>query len=715
MEIASPLIDKFLPGDILSRISESELSTENKTLGVLCFYSAFNYFIKQNLFDGSVSDADSKHGQIQRHICTFLAGDDRLLFDNLHVLIANDEFIFKPMSNAANERLIEIGTRCCNKAIFPFAANKPKSADFIVTVASSFERVYRRLHPMWQVDASGRCVTATTLLLNELILLSGVGRWDLCASLCTLALEVMCLNTFQLRYLPLSDADKADPTHYITRGIFWCASFFYDTIRRGWDKEDDLCACIDAALDAYVLRSNEVMANRGVYSARVDAVFNRVQIKQETLTRLHRFLQTFHPSRDATIRKLVQNAAWLESKAVEAFGMSAADVDTFREYTQFISITVELLEAEYTDAAPSVINPLPAQPNIAAVVARLFGEEDVPSDEERRKKKKKSRNQRQRVAREKHAAELARILDEVCEQVANEVAAEAAEERRQWLEARFQLDVQAADHRIRRIVEARRAQERLAAARSSVSDQVRSGALPASFVLDLLDGLLSEEEIAQRAYADVLWQVRMGRLPRAYLLELARLAFPAMENMLEPAPLECFVCMQPMDLRHLGAGYLVCCDGGSFACADCIATHAASDRHPLRMERRIVDLAVCVRHGLRLGEVDVDPVVPGVAEEMAARARLEVMRQLRMTGTLPNAFLQDLVRGEFPVMERMLGPTMRCGACMQPLRAPGVGYLVCCELFACQQCIHAHAHPPRVETQLVALTASLRRHLRLDD
>lgn len=742
MEIASPLIDKFLPGDILSRISESELNAENRTLGLLCFYSAFNCFVKNNLFSELV-DPDSKHGQIQSHISAFLAGDDRLLFDSLHVLLEPEGYTILSLSGIASERLVGIGSLCCNKALYPFAVNKPKHPDFIVAVASSFQRVLQRMHPMWQADGY---VPVSTLLVKEIVQFSGDGQWELCASLSLLALEVVCINVYRLQYSLLSDTDKADAGHYATRAMFWCASFFYDMLRRGWDKEDDLNAWIDTTLDMYMLKNNET--SRGVYLERVNAVVNRVLVKQETLTQLHRFLQTFNPPRDETVLKLMHDAAWLEAMAVEAIDMSEEDIDTFREYTQFISITVELLEAECTDVAPSAIVTPPAAtapplPGIAAAVAQAFGEEvdhhdvlwgeeedDTIASPDRRKRKKKSRNQRQRIAREKHMAELALILGDVCDQVANEIAAEAAEEQRRWMAERSLLDERAANYRIQRTIEIRKERERVAAAhraQQTVLDQMRAGVLPTSFVLELLDGLLPAEEIVQRACVDVLWQMRTRRLPGAFLLELMQCAFPAMENLLESAQLECFVCMQPVDMRHLGVGYLVCCDGGSFACSDCIDTHATSDRHPMRVERRIVDLAACVRNGLRLGEFAMpvgERVWNGgaVAQEIAERARSEVMERLRM-GTLPDTFLQDLVRSEFPTMEHMLDPTMRCSACMQPmsLRTPGVGYLVCCERgsFACPRCIQshgvAHRQAPRVEYQIVALAASVRRHLRVGE
>ena len=63
------------------------------------------------------------------------------------------------------------------------------------------------------------------------------------------------------------------------------------------------------------------------------------------------------------------------------------------------------------------------------------------------------------------------------------------------------------------------------------------------------------------------------------------------------------MCLQGLRLPAEGVRFLACCDGGSFACPACVATHGARPGgHPPAAEVHPVRQAVLIRRWLGIGE-----------------------------------------------------------------------------------------------------------------
>jgi hypothetical protein len=233
---------------------------------------------------------------------------------------------------------------------------------------------------------------------------------------------------------------------------------------------------------------------------------------------------------------------------------------------------------------------------------------------------KPTRNERRRIAKERRIAEATSQMKALYDKTMADVAAlkeraavDAAKDHEAWLEDKFPLMIQAANERIRKAVEAQRERERLAVEAAeqqrrreeelALEQRRREEELAleqrrrAEELANQRAAAAAEDrrrlahELAQKIVSDRLAQ---GTLPRNYTLSFALCACPALQDALDPV--ECFICLQPIDFQaDQGVRFLTCCDGGSFACSDCIGIH---NQHPITGETPIVHLMAGIRRAL---------------------------------------------------------------------------------------------------------------------
>ena len=93
------------------------------------------------------------------------------------------------------------------------------------------------------------------------------------------------------------------------------------------------------------------------------------------------------------------------------------------------------------------------------------------------------------------------------------------------------------------------------------------------------------EALARRLFDE------LGLTPRA----LAKALLPGLETALGET-VDCFVCLQPIDFGSDAVRFLTCCEGGSFACGECVRGHP----HPPQAEWQIVRQTASIRKSLGL-------------------------------------------------------------------------------------------------------------------
>ena len=204
------------------------------------------------------------------------------------------------------------------------------------------------------------------------------------------------------------------------------------------------------------------------------------------------------------------------------------------------------------------------------------------ANQKKNRRKRISRIQRCKINKEQQTQELTFIVSEICDRVAEECAI---------------FDI-AAQQSITGLLDD--LCHKVAAETAEENER-----LPPLIEELLVESLAAEaaaeavEEASSSARQAVLRQARAGTLPLGFARELAAALLPCLEPLLEPS-IDCFVCLAPLDLASTGVRHLACCDGGSFACAGCVASHAG--RHPPIAELRIVRHAAAVRRQLGVGE-----------------------------------------------------------------------------------------------------------------
>jgi hypothetical protein len=578
MDLPSPVISKFLPTELVSGMLECDLRAENYTVNCLLTYSALGYYYRKNLCAADPLDTDSNEGRIAFWVSRFIGYDAVDHYSGLCLESKTGVCYRLPMSSSAIKAQVDVGEQCCSKALFPFSSNKSKDSSFIVQVASSFGRVGARLRGLWKSGDADCLMSVRGALMNNLIIHNQASHREECHWLAVFALEAFCLEVHDSEYRPLPDAAKADARNVKTRKMFWCASFFYNMLRHGWEKEMEVDGWVETFLDGYLSISSGL--ERAQYSKLVMDAESRLDSKEEALINVRRFVSDSELEEHELLTDLEQKLIWLTGFKAEKYNITPQEHDQFRDCVHQVNMSVVILG---NMTIPLIL------PQADLAEDREMQASDNGAQVDRNRRKKKSRNQRRKVNRDKQTSELICILEDVCAQVAMRAAIEATEQETRWLGERYSMNLRAADFRIHRIIEARKERERIAVAQweRTAREFMRQTAAEV------------QTQIAQRARRNVLVQMRARTLPSAFAVELLGGIFPFMENMLVPA-VECFVCMQPIDFRAPGVGYLVCCDGGSFACHDCINAHDASNRHPLRVERQIVMLATSLRRNLGL-------------------------------------------------------------------------------------------------------------------
>ena len=290
MEIPSPLISKFLPASMVRGFSDSVIRKENFQIEMNCFHAALcAYFARQMHRDFRQSDVRSQvSGFIARGEC---------LFDRVYAIDRTDSMF--SLGKEEVELMQEVGSRCSIKALFPFSTTKPKDRAFVVSVAASFEHVFRRVYPLWETDGVNSLITTGILLCN---VLHSVVRSDYprAGRVARLAMEAWCLDLYEPTYASLTPAQKANPDDAMTRAMFWGASFFYAMLERKtegeraqasliiphWDQEGiDLRAWLDARLAVH-LAETDIGLRAESYRA-VHAACRRVATQRATLARLY--------------------------------------------------------------------------------------------------------------------------------------------------------------------------------------------------------------------------------------------------------------------------------------------------------------------------------------------------------------------------------------------------------------------------------------------
>ena len=229
---------------------------------------------------------------------------------------------------------------------------------------------------------------------------------------------------------------------------------------------------------------------------------------------------------------------------------------------------------------------LSPQLQASRIVEATLDEELLKKEKARQnknRKKKIRRKQKSKNSMEQQAQVLTCIVSEICDRVAEECAI---------FDIAAQQSLAGLLDDLCHTVATETAKENERLAPLMIEELVES--LAAEVVAEAVN------EASSSARQAVLRQAIAGALPLGFARELAAALLPCLEPLLAPA-VECFVCLAPLDLAASGVCHLACCDGGSFACAECVASHAG--HHPPVTEFRIVCQAAAIRRQLGFGEL----------------------------------------------------------------------------------------------------------------
>jgi hypothetical protein len=645
---SSILIDRYLPSNLTRGFSKSVILKENFVIDFACCHSALCVHFDHQLL-GRGPHPDLKQPMHQY----FTQGAGK--FDKL--VVADGAMRFLSLDNARLVR--EVGAQCAIRMVIPFSVNKPKDSAFVLSVASSFERVYRRLFTLWTPSSNPSRLIVTGAIMREIIDANDRSEYAQAGLYSKLALEWWCLEAFHLGYSTLSDAQKANLDKDVTRTMFWAASFFYAMLERKneaerlrgnviiphWDQEGgDLNGWIDARLAVY-LEETSAGPRSELYGA-VHGARDRLLKKGEALLRLDRVIVGL--DRHLT-RQVADIAKQIRSCEVERYGFTPDELWQINyNMGDGLRASLFIVEEHLNLHAVSVDEDAPAVPaaegaitqSIIAEIDRVGGNGlaraevdelvlhsdamDVGDAESKR-----SKNQRRRDAKERQFAEAAVLTKALYDStmaaisVLNErAAADAAKDHADWLEDKGPLMIKAANVRIRKAVEAHRKNERRAL---EAAEQQRR----------------REEELAneQRRREEELALQQRRREEELALQQRRREEELANER----------------------------------------AAAAAADR-------------------ARLAHLVARTVVLELSEE----------------GALPTDFSHTLVQRECPTLGFILDPDVECFICIQPIdfADQGVRFLQCCAggSFACSACIGHHVqHPVVGELKIVQMAAAIRR------
>ena len=144
-----------------------------------------------------------------------------------------------------------------------------------------------------------------------------------------------------------------------------------------------------------------------------------------------------------------------------------------------------------------------------------------------------------------------------------------------------------ADQRRRKVTEAR-AQKELAL-------MLKAAAAETKEIASVLDGVCAK--VAAERAAELAWATvaEAKTLPPEVARALAKALLPGLETALGET-VDCFVCLQPIDFGSDAVRFLTCCEGGSFACGECVRGHP----HPPQAEWQIVRQTASIRRSLGL-------------------------------------------------------------------------------------------------------------------
>ena len=152
--------------------------------------------------------------------------------------------------------------------------------------------------------------------------------------------------------------------------------------------------------------------------------------------------------------------------------------------------------------------------------------------------------------------------------------------------------------------------------RQIILDQARSDLLPAQYRRALMNEMRTE--VADLAAPVMLMKSKTRTLPVPFAQQVVRnlvSALDVQDELVDGRPVrgtegllddvQCFVCYSSLDFSVSGNGFLLCCEGGSFACIGCMGTHAKDFKHEVKNAWHSVHLVASIRRDLKVREFGV--------------------------------------------------------------------------------------------------------------
>jgi hypothetical protein len=152
--------------------------------------------------------------------------------------------------------------------------------------------------------------------------------------------------------------------------------------------------------------------------------------------------------------------------------------------------------------------------------------------------------------------------------------------------------------------------------RQFILDQARSNSLPSQYRRALMNEMRAE--VAALAEPVMLMKSVSRTLPVPFAQQLVRnlvTALDVQDELVDGRPVrgtegllddvQCFVCHSSLDFSVPGNGFLLCCEGGSFTCINCMGTHERDFKHEARNAWHSVHLVASIRRDLKVREFGV--------------------------------------------------------------------------------------------------------------
>ena len=420
------------------------------------------------------------------------------------------------------------GRKHSDQSPFSMASSK-KSVEFCMqTNVVAGDYLFGRLAPLWPANALEQVSEAlSTLILHDKL----EGR---AADDGELLLEVLFLNTYLKHYSPLSMQDKVDVDHPVVRYLFWVLAFFLERIHpSAWDKAHPY-SWIERAVDGYVTKGAEGLRSE---------LFNIVLRAQNRLNKQVAMVDTllhYAALHEAERSEITQDGEILKVCAQQLALMKPGTFHLSQEvefHSKLIECTTLLYVALDVDEADlPVIASIPVKPAPKAITLQelLPPVEEGPSKMTQNKRRSLQKQMRKQIAQS--------VYTELADECVKEMLKAAAKK------AKLELE------------------------------------LVCVLSLHILLFSASDVPFCQAAHMEAL--LKAGPLPSDFIGRL----FPCLAPLLDSA-LECFICFSPINLEYGNVSFLSCCEGGSFACADCVQVHSDKMQHAICAEQQVVRFA----------------------------------------------------------------------------------------------------------------------------